>query len=101
MTDSPAFLIINAVPNPQKMEQVQAYLSQIMPVLVSGGGKPIGRYRVTNQLIGKGGPKMMALLEYPDEKSIADMINGEAFVALADLREQAFLQLDLLVSSQM
>jgi uncharacterized protein (DUF1330 family) len=101
MTDTPTFLIINAIPNPEKMEQVQAYLSQVMPVLVSGGGKPIGRYRVTNQVVGEGGPKMMALLEYPDEKSVTDMINGEAFVALADLRSEAFLQLNLMMGSPM
>jgi len=101
MTDTPAFLIITAIPNPEKMEAVQSYLSQIMPVLVAGGGKPVGRYRVTNQVIGEGGPKMMALLEYLDEKSITDMVDGEAFTALADLREQAFLHLNLMVSSPM
>lgn len=101
MTDSPTFLIITAIPNPEKMEAVQAYLSQIMPVLVAAGGKPVGRYRVTNQLVGEGGPKMMALLEYSDEKSITDMIDSEAFTALADLRGDAFLQLDLMVSSPM
>jgi uncharacterized protein (DUF1330 family) len=101
MTDTPAFLIITAIPNPEKMEAVQSYLSQIMPVLVAGGGKPVGRYRVTNQVIGEGGPNMMALLECSDEKSITDMVDGEAFTALADLREQAFLQLNLMVSSPM
>jgi hypothetical protein len=40
MTDTPAFLIITAIPNPEKMKAVQSYLSQIMPVLVAGGGKP-------------------------------------------------------------
>ncbi len=44
---------------------------------------------------------MMALLEFSDEKSIADMVEGEAFTALADLREEAFLQLNLMVSSPM
>ena len=43
----------------------------------------------------------MALLEYSDEKGITDMVDGEAFTALADLREQAFLQLNLMVSSPM
>jgi uncharacterized protein (DUF1330 family) len=101
MTDATVFLIINAIPNPEKMEQVQSYLSQVMPVLVSGGGKPVGRYRVTNQVIGEDGPKMMALIEYSDEKSITAMIDSEAFTALADLRKDAFLQLNLMVSSPM
>lgn len=101
MTDTPAFLIITAIPNPEKMEAVQTYLSQIMPVLVAGGGKPVGRYSVTNQLIGRDGPKMMALLAYADEKSITDTVDGEAFTALDGLREQAFLQLNLMVGSSM
>jgi uncharacterized protein (DUF1330 family) len=101
MTVSPAFLIITAIPNPEKMEAVQAYLSQIMPVLVAGGGKPVGRFGVTNQLIGEGGPKMVALLEYLDEKSITNMIEGEAFAALASIREDAFLQLNIMIGSPM
>ena len=101
MTNSPVFLIITATPNAEKMPAVQAYLSQIMPVMMAAGGKPVGRYRVTNQLIGEGGPKMMALLEYPDETSVADMINGDAFAALADLRKEAFAKLDLMVSLPM
>jgi uncharacterized protein (DUF1330 family) len=101
MNDTPVFLIINSIPNPEKMESVQAYLSQIMPVLMAGGGKPVGRYRVTSQVVGEGGPKMVALLEFPNEQSITDMINGDSFTALAPLRDEAFLQLSLMVSSSM
>jgi len=101
MTDSSIFLIINATPNPEKMPAVQSYLSQIMPVLTGAGGKPVGRYRVTKQFLGESGPKMMALLEFPNEESVTDMINGEAFAALADLRTEAFAKLDLMVSSPM
>lgn len=101
MTDSSVFLIINAIPNPEKMQQVQAYLSQIMPVLVASGGRPIGRYQITQQIVGEGGPKMMALLEYPNEKSITEMINGQAFSDLSELRSEAFLQLNIMISSQM
>jgi uncharacterized protein (DUF1330 family) len=101
MPDAPTFLIITAIPNPDKMESVQAYLSQVMPVLMAAGGKPVGRYRVTRQIVGEGGPKMMALLEYPNEQSITDLVDAEAFIALADLRNEAFSQLDLMVSSPM
>ena len=83
------------------METVQAYLSQIMPVLLAGGGKPVGRYRITNQIFGEGGPKLMALLECSNEARITDMIAGEGFTVLAGLREEAFLQLNLMVSSPM
>ena len=44
MSDAPAYLVITATPNPEKLEQLQSYVKQIMPVLKSGGGKPVGRY---------------------------------------------------------
>jgi hypothetical protein len=41
MTISPVFLIITATPNIEKMPAVQGYLSQIMPVMMAAGGKPV------------------------------------------------------------
>jgi uncharacterized protein (DUF1330 family) len=51
--------------------------------------------------MGEGGPKMMALLEFPDEMSVTNMIGGDAFAALADLRKEAFAKIDLMVSLPM
>lgn len=98
MSDAPAFLVITSTPNPDKMEELQSYLKQVMPVLMSGGGKPVGRYRVTEQVAGHGGPKTIAIMEYPSAQAIRDLISGDGFNALNALRAEVFLSLDLMIS---
>jgi hypothetical protein len=44
MSDAPAYLAITSTPNPEKLEQLQSCVKQIMPILKAGGGKPVGRY---------------------------------------------------------
>ncbi len=50
-----------------------------MPILMAGGGKLVGRYKITEQLVGDDGPKLMAILEYPNAHAVNDLIDGEAF----------------------
>jgi uncharacterized protein (DUF1330 family) len=101
MSDTPAYLVITSTPNPEKMDELQSYLHQIMPVLMFGGGKPVGRYKVTEQVAGQDGPKTVAILEYPSSQAIKDMISGDGFNALNALRAEVFLRLDLMISEAM
>jgi uncharacterized protein (DUF1330 family) len=101
MSDAPAFLVITSTPNPEKMDELQSYLHQAMPVLMSGGGKPVGRYKVTEQVAGQDGPKTVAILEYPSAQAIRDVISGDDFNALNALRAEVFLRLDLMISEAM
>lgn len=98
MSDRPAFLVITSTPNPAKMEQLQSYLKQIMPVLLSGGGKPVGRYKVIEQLVGTDGPKSVAVLEYPSAQAINDVVDSDGFVALNELRSEVFERVDLMIA---
>jgi uncharacterized protein (DUF1330 family) len=101
MSDIPAFLVITSTPNPEKMNELQSYLHQVMPVLMSGGGKPVGRYKVTEQVVGQDGPKTVAVLEYPSAQAIKDVISGDGFNALNALRAEVFLRLDLMICEAM
>lgn len=101
MSDTPAFLIITSTPNSEKVEELQSYLRQIMPVLMSGGGKPVGRYKVTEQVAGQDGPKTVAILEYPSVQAIKEVVSGDSFNALNALRAEVFLRLDLMISEAM
>ena len=44
MTEEKVFLVISSIPNPDYMEGFQLYLSKIMPIIMSNGGKIVGRY---------------------------------------------------------
>jgi hypothetical protein len=53
---------------------------------------------VTEQVSGTDGPRNVAILEYPRAQAIKDVVTGNGFDALNDLRAEVFLRLDLMIS---
>ena len=101
MTEEKVFLIISAIPNPDNMEGFQLYLSKIMPIIMSNGGKIVGRYKTIEQLMGEGGPKVTAMVEFPSAETVKKMIAGDEFNALKELRAETFKKMDLMLSAAM
>ena len=91
-------LIINAIPNPENMENVQEYLSKIMPIFFNNGGEKIERYQATEQLLGSSGIKMVGIFSFPDVETVKTMMASDEFSALGALRASAFKQLDLIIA---
>ena len=97
MTEEKAFLVINAFPEPENMAGFQMYLSKIMPILEDAGRNSLGRYRTVEQVMGEGGPRISAVVEFPSAEVIKNMIEGEEFNSLSQLRAEAFKKLDLMI----
>ena len=72
-----------------------------MPVLASGGGIPVGRYRATEQVGGTDGPNSIAVLEFPSAQSIKDVLAGDGYNALNELRSEVFLRVDRMICAAM
>ncbi len=101
MAGSKAFLIISSTPKSGKEELLHSYLSQAMPLAMAAGGTPVGRYVATKQLLGEGGPTLVAIVEFADAQSINDMMSSAEFGALGDLRNEVFEQLDMVICNEM
>jgi uncharacterized protein (DUF1330 family) len=98
MNESKTFLIINAVPNTDDMPSFQIYLSQIIEIFKAFGGNNMQRFKTTEQIMGQGGIKAIAIFEFPNAQAIKDMKNSPAFNALNDLRKKAYKQeVDLMI----
>ncbi|CCG53613.1 Protein of unknown function [Flavobacterium indicum GPTSA100-9 = DSM 17447] len=93
------YLIINAIPNPSNMQDVQEYLGKIMPLFMQYSGSKIERFQIAEQLIGNSGIKMVGIFEFPDTQNIKDMLESDAFKSLSELRAKAFTQLDLFIGN--
>ncbi|MFN8308353.1 MAG: DUF1330 domain-containing protein [Chitinophagales bacterium] len=92
------FLIVNAIPNADDMPSFQSYLQQIIPIFMQYGGSNMQRWRTVEQVMGQGGIKAAAVLEFPSAQAIKDMIAGPEFNALNDLRKKAYRQeVDLMI----
>ena len=101
MEENKTFLVITAIVNKQNIAEVPEYLGSVMQIFGQNGGKPVGRYKTVNALVGEESPEMMAVIEFDNPKTIEDMINGEAFNALAEQRARVFTKLNMIISQNM
>ena len=97
-TENKTFLIVNAVPNTDDMASFQSYLSQIVGIFMQFGGSNMQRFKTTEQVMGQGGIKAIAVFEFPSAQHIKDMMASTAFTSLDDLRKKAYKQeVDLMI----
>lgn len=101
MEENKTFLVITAIVNKQNIAEVPEYLGSVMQIFGQNGGKPVGRYKTINPLIGDDSPEMMAVIEFDNAKAIEDMVNGVAFNALTDQRTRVFTKLNMIISQNM
>ena len=95
------FLVITAIVNKQNIAEVPEYLGSVMQIFGQNGGKPLGRYKTINSLLGEESPEMMAVIEFDSPNIIKDMVNGEAFTSLAEQRARVFTKLNMIISQNM
>jgi uncharacterized protein (DUF1330 family) len=101
METSKTYLVITAIVNKQNIAEVPDYLGSVMQIFGHNGGKPVGRYKTINSLVGDESPEMMAVIEFDSPKTIEDMVNAEAFNALAEQRARVFTKLNMIISQNM
>lgn len=101
MEASKTFLVITAIVNKQNIAEVPEYLGSVMQIFGQNDGKPVGRYKTTNSLVGNESPEMMAVIEFDSPKTIEEMVEGEAFNALAEQRARVFTKLNMIISQNM
>ena len=101
MVANKTFLVITTIIDKQNIAEVPEYLGSVMQIFGQNGGKPVGRYKTINSLIGDQSPEMMAVIEFDSPKTIEDMVNGEAFNALAEQRSRVFTKLNMIISQTM
>ena len=101
MEENKTFLVITAIVNKQNIAEVPEYLGSVMQIFGQNGGKPVGRYKTVNALVGEESPEMMAVIEFDSPKTIEDMVNGEVFNALAEQRARVFSKLNMIISQTM
>jgi uncharacterized protein (DUF1330 family) len=98
MTENKTFLIVNAIPNMDDMASFQSYISQIIGIFTKFGGSGMQRWKTTEQIMGQGGIKAIAVVEFPSSQAIKDMLASGEFNALNDLRRKAYKQeVDLMI----
>ena len=90
-------LVISAIVNKENAAELKEYLGSVMQIFGKNGGKVAGRYQTVDKLMGTESPEMLAIIEFPDAGTIKEMVSGEDFLALADMRARVFSKLNMMI----
>lgn len=95
MENSQTFLAITATLNKDNMAKVPEYLGKVMPVFAKHGGKPFGKFKTTNKLMGEHCPEMIGIIEFPNAEAVEAVAQDPEFQALSELRAAVFTSLNM------
>jgi uncharacterized protein (DUF1330 family) len=98
MSEERAFLLIHATPNPDNMNLMPEYLSKMMPVFGKFQGEMINKFKVSEQLVGEGQTKMVAIVSFPKAELIQSFVKSDDYKEHTELRAKVFTKLELMLS---
>ena len=96
-----SYLVINAIVNKENKAELTEYLTKVLKVFKANGGKPIGKYKAVESLGEDDSPEMIAIIAFPDDQKIKEMINSKDFKNLGELRARVFDKLNLVLCTEL
>ena len=93
-------LIATAIPNPDHMADMQAYMQGAGPLFESLGGGPSKRMKVSEVVSGSG-TVIVLVQEFPDREALAAMFASDAYQALIPARSRGFKSIEIWIAGPM
>lgn len=100
-TEQQSYLVINAIVNQENKAELSEYLDKTLQVFKANGGKPVGKYKAIQSLGGEESPEMIAIIAFPDDQKIKEMMKSKDFKNLGELRSRVFDKLNLVLCSEL
>ena len=95
-----ATLVVTAIPNPNEMEAVQAYLQGVLPIFMGAGGKLVKRLKV-GKVIGGNPSGMVLVMDFDSADTITGMFESKDYAALVPVRDRGFAEMNILLTQEM
>jgi len=95
-----ATLVVTAIPNPNEMEAVQAYLQGVLPIFMGAGGKLVKRLKV-GKVIGGNPSGMVLVMDFDSDEAITALFESDEYAALLPVRDQGFTEMNILLTHEM
>ena len=93
-------LIVTAVPNPEEMEAVQAYLKGVMPLLTQAGGTLVKRLKIS-QVVHGDPSGMVLVMDFDSSDDISKMFGSEDYADLVPARDKGFASMNIRLAQEM
>jgi len=98
---TPAFLIVEATPNPENKNELQSYSAQAPTLMKKHGGVPLARYSVESMIDSVEKPAAFAVISFPSKNAIQDLlVNDPDYQKLIPLRDKGFKSIRFFVCNE-
>tara|TARA_Y100001001_G_C8014363_1_gene310950 strand:- start:4078 stop:5430 length:1353 start_codon:yes stop_codon:yes gene_type:complete len=94
------FMIVNAILNPREKEAFAFYSENSAPLFKKAGGTPVGKFKITQSLVGNMNLHILVIMEFPSAQAIKDVFESEEYKKLLPFRDKAFGQLEVYIGNQ-
>ena len=89
------YLIVNATPNPENHEDIQAYTSGVLPLLQNAGGKALKRAKLASVIKGESKYPLFLFMEFDNSDKIEALFQSDDYEKLLVHRDRALLDLNI------
>jgi len=96
----PVFLHIEATPNPNGMEALQAYSGQVPAIAQKHGAVPVATYDVESAFDSEEKPGLFAVVSFPSRDAIMNFFEDPAYQAIIPLRDRGFSRIRFYMTSE-
>ncbi|MGI9615866.1 MAG: DUF1330 domain-containing protein [Acidimicrobiales bacterium] len=100
LADPPgAYLVVVAAPNPEAMEDLQAYQAGSGPIFAKHGGKPAAQLPVSDRPVGDTPAAFVAVLEFPSAEAAEAVFEDPDYQPLIEVRDRGLAALNVYVTN--
>ncbi len=91
-------LIVLGTRSPDSDDDYNAYLGVAGKLLFGAGGTIKAQYEKTSQLAGDEGPQQVLVMDFPDERSAAEVFDSDEYLSVVANRDRAFDRLSVIIA---
>ena len=88
-------------PDPDQSGALKAYVEAAPKLLLAAGGVPLKRLKITETLLGEGGPATAFLMEFPSADAIKGVLASQEYQQLIHDRDKAFKEMTFLLAEDL
>ncbi|MBF0277705.1 MAG: DUF1330 domain-containing protein [SAR324 cluster bacterium] len=101
MSKSKTTMVVTAIPNPQAIEEMQTYLSRVVPILKEHGGEIVISGKTKKPVIGELNFGMLLVMNFETEEDIQKSFESLEYKKLIPLRDKGFRKMDVAILSSL
>ncbi len=96
-----ATMVVTAIPNPEAKDDMQTYLSKVVPILMSNGGEIVFRGKADKAVLGEVSFGMLLVMNFDSAQTIEQIFASDEYQEIVPFRDRGFKKMDVVIMSDL